>query len=733
MPLINSIPTKIPKQLRRGLKNNKYDDIILFTLSVFGYHKLKELINDPSKSIENRMDKTIFLKWADELKQQEFIEEYEKNNEIYYKITDKGTEEFFNRIKDLPFVKRLKFKFSVITGPIQKSNESQSISNPRLKLSYRDFVLGLLTIAWRLNETLALGAKIMNLNPDDKIAIGKYYDRNAEMYPERTALLFEDVKYTHKELNEWINRYANYFLSLGLKKGDVINVLLENRPELMFIIGAMAKTGIIAALINTNQREASLVHSLKLNDVNLYIIGEELIKPFEKVKTKLELTGKEKLYFLADKGEIDTPEGYINFKRGVKDQDITTPSTLENIYGRDNYAYIFTSGTTGLPKAVPTRNMHSISSMLYYSTFILNNQPEDVMYITLPLYHSGAMNTAWPAALGNASTVALRRRFSASNFWKDAIKYNVTVFHYIGEVCRYLLNQPPSKEEQSHNVYKMMGNGVRPEYWSEFKERFGIKEIYEYYGATEYNSIFINILNRDFTVGVNFYPHAIVKYDIDADAPILDENGFYQKVKPSEAGLLLLKILNIITFAGYKDKNATKKKVVENPFGNNGKWVNTGDMMRDMGFYHMQFVDRLGDTYRWKGENVSTAEVEDIIARFREVDFSSVYGVNIPGTDGKAGMASILATRGHDEFDFKEFMKLLKDNLPKYAIPKFLRFITKLSTTATLKIQKSKMKKEGFNVNITEDSIHVLLPGSSEYILLTKEIHNNIMNEKYQF
>jgi acyl-CoA synthetase (AMP-forming)/AMP-acid ligase II len=363
----------------------------------------------------------------------------------------------------------------------------------------------------------------------------------------------------------------------------------------------------------------------------------------------------------------------------------------------------------------------------------MNMQPEDILYISLPLYHSNPIYIGWGSALRRGSTVALGRKFSVSNFWKEIKAYKATSFCYIGEICRYLLNQTPSIDDLNHNVYKICGNGLRPEIWREVKERFGIRYIYEFYGATEIRGMFCNYFNRDCTVGVNFFPYTIAKFDIEADIPFRDKNGFFQIAEEGEAGLLLIKITDPTIFAGYTDDVATRKKIFINPFGNGDSWLNTGDLLRNIGYFHAQFVDRVGDTFRWKGENVSTSEVEDIISNFKEINQSSVYGVKIPGTDGKTGMASIMAKIDSNDFDFEGFLSVLKRNLPEYAIPKFIRFRSELTTTSTFKIKKVKMKEEGFDINKIPDPIYILLPNSKEYTLLTESIYRNICESKYRF
>ena len=733
MAITNTIPGKLPEETLNNLKEGIYDDVILFTLAVFGPHRFDELVNNPNNSVNNRMEENLFHETAKQLIIDTCIEKYTKFGDIYYKITTKGEDLVLQNAENNPAVKDLINAYNNVLGISKNTKEMEPISTSKYRIRYKDYVFGLLSLVWRLDSFSKAAAESQKIKPELNISLGKCLENNAEKFSNNNAILYENVKYTYKELNECINRYANYFLSLGVKKGEVFNVFLENRPELLFIIGAMSKIGTIGSLINTRQRSKTLIHSLKLNPVNIYLIGEELIEPFEEIKSELGLSGKERFYIVPDNGKKQAPNDYINLNSVTKDQDENNPPTTNEIKGMETYAFIFTSGTTGMPKAAHIRNVHTVSSINSWGGMVLNMQPDDVLFCSLPLFHSNAMHIGWASTIWGGAAIAIARKFSVTNFWKDVRRFGATCFNYIGEICRYLYNQPPTPDDRKHNVYKICGNGLQPEIWKDFKLRFGIREVYEHYGMTEMMSMFCNYLNLDCTVGFNFSPYTIVKYDIESEKPIRGEDGYLQEVNEGEAGLVLIEMQSEYTFAGYTSKEANKKKLINNAFKQGDWWYITGDVLRDIGFKHAQFVDRLGDTFRWKGENVSTTEVEEVLSSLEYISHSSVYGVEIPGTEGKASMASIISTSEHKIFKFNELLQTLNNNLPKYAIPLFIRFLSDLSTTSTYKIQKRKLKNEGYDIAKLKDPIYVLLPKNSEYKLMTKEIYNNIRNGVYPF
>ena len=589
----------------------------------------------------------------------------------------------------------------------------------------------------RFQEFMKKYGKILQdalaLPPVRNASWGTYVEDNANQYPNNTAIKFEDISLTYKQFNELVNQYANYFISLGLKKGDVAKVLIKNRAELLLVYTANAKIGVISSLINTDLRQKTLIHCLNLTPGKIVIIGEECYEAFNKVKSELILTDSLKFCFIPDYGEIDIPEEFIDLPTIIKDSPKENPSTTTNVLNTDVLAYLFTSGTTGLPKAARLTHQRVISPGFAFANLFADLTSEDTIYIPLPFFHGTAIMTGWSSILMNGGSLAIARKFSTSHFWDDCRKYNATVFNYVGELCRYLMNVPPNPNDKDNSVRAIIGNGLRPEIWNDFKERFDIPLIGEFYGSSEGNIGFLNLLNFDCTVGYCFGTFALVEYDIDEDKPIRNENGFMKKVKQGEVGLLLGESEGPNKFAGYTDKKATEAKLFRNVFKEGDEWFNTGDLMRDQGCNHAQFIDRLGDTFRWKGHNVSTTEVEEILNIFDQVSMSAVYGVKIPNTDGRAGMAAIVPESNISEFDFKKLMGIFNENLAPYAIPIFIRLKSDLATTHSLKFKKMNLKKEGFNIDSINDPLYIKLPDNSEYTLMTKEIYKKINNQKYSF
>jgi citronellyl-CoA synthetase len=601
-------------------------------------------------------------------------------------------------------------------------------------ISFFDYLKGRLRLLWRQPAIRRTQEQVDNVAAENRESWGSMLEENAARFPDNPAIKSEEALLSYREFNEAVNRCANYFIAKGMTKGDVACVFLENRPELLIVYSAMAKIGAVNSMINTNLRQDSLRYCLALHPARVYIIGEEVIDAFEEVKNDLELGPDQALYFISDRGQKPVPDGFIDFNQAAGSLPASNPATTVEVKPADTIAYVFTSGTTGgMPKAAVITHGRLVRCKYYNGKIVLNMTPDDTMYVPLPFFHTNALALSWPTVFASGSAVAIRRKFSVSNFWNDVQKFNATSWCYIGELCRYLMNQPPRPDDRDNPLTKIIGNGLRPDIWRSFKKRFGIAKVFEIYGAAESNLYFVNRLNLDCTVGTCRAPYAIVKYDVDEDSAIRDEKGFMQRVEAGQTGLLLGEISETNPFIGYTGKAATESKIINNVFTNGDSWFNTGDLMRDIGYGHAQFVDRTGDTFRWKGENVSTTEVEAVANTLPQVSLSTVYGVAMPGGDGRAGMIAIIPACEPEAFDLKALCRHLQAALPAYAVPKFLRLNKDLEYTPTHKIKKVELKKVGFDPGRINDALYVLLPAQSEFCPLTEAIYQDILDGKYRF
>ena len=573
--------------------------------------------------------------------------------------------------------------------------------------------------------------------PTSPTGLGVAFEKAVKRNPQGIALLFEDQSYSYQALNEWANQIAHYYLSIGAKKGDVIAVMIENRPELVATIVGLAKIGVTIALVNTSQIAKVLAHSINLVNPIAVIAGEEVRAAIDEVRAELKIAA-DRFYWFADqatrKNAGTAPQGYINLAQVMQSFQTFNPATTQTVIGKDGLFYIYTSGTTGLPKAVIFT--HSRWT-LAYGTYghILNLGPKDVMYVTLPLYHATGVVVCWCGVIAGSSTLAIRRKFSTSSFWKDVQTFNASAIGYVGELCRYLMDAPSSELDRSHRVTKMIGNGMRPNIWGKFKQRFGVKEVLELYASSEGNVGFSNIFNFENTVGFSPTPYAIVEFDKEKNELVRNAKGYCKKVKTGGVGLLIGKITSRSPFDGYTDPEKNKSVILKDVFEQGDSYFNTGDLVRDIGFRHAQFVDRLGDTFRWKGENVSTTEVENMVSEHEKIAEAVVYGVEIPNTNGRTGMAAITLTDGAElnTADLTDMVNVFKKCLPAYAIPVFLRVQAKVETTGTFKYQKNKLKEDAFDPSKTTERLLVLLPGASCYCDVTAEIFNNIQTYQYRF
>jgi fatty-acyl-CoA synthase len=533
--------------------------------------------------------------------------------------------------------------------------------------------------------------------PTSKTSIGKVFQDRAARFGDRVFIRFGEQQLTYREANATANRYAAVLAARGVGRGDVVGVMLRNSPNAVLMMLAVVKCGAVAGMLNYHQRGEVLAHSLGLLDAKALVVESDLVGAVDECG-----------------GVGITPMTIEEVERLAATAPTTNPAAASAVLAKDTAFYIFTSGTTGHPKASVMTHRRWLSALAAFGGLGLRLRGSDTLYSCLPLYHNNALTVAVGSVINSGATLALGKSFSASRFWDEVIAADATAFIYIGEICRYLLNQPAKPTDRAHKVRVIAGNGLRPEIWDEFTTRFGIARVCEFYAASEGNTAFINIFNVPKSTGIAPMPLAYVEYDPDTGAPQRGDDGRVRRVPAGQPGLLLSPVNRLQPFDGYTDPSASEKKLVRNAFREGDCWFNTGDVMSPQGMGHAAFVDRLGDTFRWKGENVATTQVERALAADKSIEESTVFGVEIPRTGGRAGMA-VVKLRDGAEFDGQALAHTVYDQLPAYAMPLFVRVVDEMEHTTTFKSRKVDLREQAYGPGI-EDPVYVLAGRDEGYL-----------------
>ncbi|MDL9938896.1 long-chain-acyl-CoA synthetase [Gordonia sp. ABSL1-1] len=558
-------------------------------------------------------------------------------------------------------------------------------------IGVREMLRGVASMRHDLPSILRTIPDVIPKPPTAKMSIGKRFGQTVAKYPDRDFLRFEGESINYREANVRANRFADYLIRQGISRGDVVAVLARNHPDVVITMLAIVKIGAIAGMLNFNQRGPVLEHSLGLIDAKVVIYTDDLLEALDSVpdaaRPGIEITIDELYRASATASPVD-------------------PAVTDTIPIGDTAFYIFTSGTTGYPKASKMSHFRWLAAMAGIGGFGIRLRSDDVMYTALPFYHNNALTISVSSVLASGACLAIGRHFSASRFFDEIIENDATAFCYIGELCRYLLNQPPKATDRKHRVRLAVGNGLRPDIWDEFTDRFGIERIVELYAASEANIGFINMFGLSKTAGFSPLKYAIVEYDEETGEPRRGPDGKAIRVGKHGTGLLIAEINRRLPFDGYTDPAASAKKVVTDAFKSGDRWFNSGDVVRDQGFSHIGFVDRIGDTFRWKGENVATTEVEAVLDGHPDVAESVVFGVAVPGADGKAGMAAVMLADGAD-FDPVGLADHVREGLPAYALPMFVRLVGEVEHTSTFKNVRAELRKQSF-LDTGTDPVYVL-------------------------
>ncbi|KAF5290914.1 hypothetical protein FQR65_LT11496 [Abscondita terminalis] len=548
------------------------------------------------------------------------------------------------------------------------------------------------------------------------VTVPKQFLETVEKNQHKVALIFEKEKWTFNELEDFSNQIANVFSVEGFVKGECVGLFYENRPEFVGIIIGLSKLGVITALINTNLISDSLVHCVTIAKCKGLIFGASLSRSIANVESEIENI---KLYQMPDTIECETLKFRVNdLKKKTNRASKVYQVVKEEIEANDLLFYIYTSGTTGPPKAAVLKHIRCLAQSNIVN-YVFNQ--EAILYNPLPLYHAlGLLGIS--LLISQGITVVIRKKFSASQYWEECEKHDCTHAFYIGEMCRYILNSPNLKVP-NHKVTKIIGNGLKADVWQKFTKKFNIKDVYEFYTSTEGNIVLANLDNKVGAIGfIPFYmqkrhPMQLIKFDEEDEEPLRDQNGFCLRCKTKEPGLAIGKINNdsvMANFQGYLDKAQTSKKILQNVFEPGDFYFNSGDILEYDELGYIYFKDRTGDTFRWKGENVSTFEVESVISKYCENNNAVVIGVEVPNTEGRCGMAIIASV--NKIFDVNVLSEGLLESLPKYAIPLFIRIVNTIPVTNTFKVQKVELKKQGYNWYKIKDHMYFFNQEINKYV-----------------
>jgi acyl-CoA synthetase (AMP-forming)/AMP-acid ligase II len=558
-------------------------------------------------------------------------------------------------------------------------------------------------------------------DPGSSFTVSKALRSWAAERPDDRFLWFEGREWTVGEFTAEVYRHARAYAELGLRRGEVAALVMDNRPSYLFHLYGLLELGVVAALVNPGLRGNLLARALEACEPRVIVVGDDQTAAVTEAVAGATL-GRVPLFHDPESGEAY--QGFLDWRHLVAAQPAAALRREASDEQRlsDRAAYIYTSGTTGMPKPAVVKHHRLYRAGSIFGGFSQLG-PGDCLYCCLPLHHGNATIIATPMTIVHRCRLALARRFSARRFWGDCRAAGATIFVYVGELCRYLYGAAPDAHDRDHGVDRAIGNGLRPALWEPFHERFGIRKVLEFYAATEGNAETINMFGLPGSCGLLLlWKMALVRYDLDAGAPVRGRDGFCQRVAPGEVGLLVGTIKGKNDYAGYSNPGESRRKVLKDVFRHGDAWFDTGDLLRHDRLLHLYFVDRLGDTYRWRGENVSTQEVAEALAVAPGVAEATVYGVQVPGQEGRAGMAALQVDA---TFAPAAIFAHASANLPAYAQPRFLRLVEAMAVTASLRHRKVDLKAEGYGPSV-RDPLFVRDPTARTYRPLDAQLRKAV-------
>jgi fatty-acyl-CoA synthase len=540
--------------------------------------------------------------------------------------------------------------------------------------------------------------------------------KNAEAEPAGLAVQMGDTELTWSDLASLTSRIAHVLADLGVKTGDTVVLIGKNSPLYLAVTLGISRVGATAALINYHLEGAPLSHAVSTSGARIAIAEPEFA---EALAQRPDLSQRLEHVLTFCSGDLERR----------MDAAPAHPFERVRVPTSSDFVYIYTSGTTGLPKPCRVTHARALLAGAGFGPVVFSFRPGDKLYSVLPLYHSSALLIGVSSCFVTRTPLCLRDSFSVKAFWPDVQRYRATAILYIGELCRYLVNSPPCDEEKNNPVRIAVGNGLRADVWGEFSRRFGIRDVREFYSATEAPGAILNLTNKVGSIGHvplrRLSPLKLARYDVERDELVRGADGLCVECGPDEVGELVIRLPDkprsaLGEFRGYTDREATERKILHDVFKPGDRFFRSGDLMRFDHNDYFYFVDRIGDTYRWKGENVSTAEVAEVIGASPGVRVATVSSVHVPGAEGQAGLAAVVCD---GPFDATAFWRAVQE-LPSYAQPRFVRVLTELDTTGTFKIQKTRLRSDGVDPAALSDPIY--LRRDDGYVPLTAELWDKV-------
>ena len=577
-----------------------------------------------------------------------------------------------------------------------------------------------------LGGILPMLKAVKDVDASAEYTVADELEKRVDSFGHNLAFIEDEKHLTYSDMEAYANRVAHWARSLELEPGDTVVVFVRNRAEYVPIWFGLAKVGVVPALVNFQLSGQALAHCVNISDAKAVIVDADMVEQWQGASDRVTADAPAFAAF----GAI---QGMESFDEALGAQPTTRPDAAirGGITGGDQAMKMFTSGTTGMPKAAKVTHVRCFNYMRGIGAGAKAG-PSDRMMMVLPMYHATGGLVGVGAALTYGGAVIVRPKFSATRFWEECVRDGATLFTYVGELCRFLLSCDEVPEEKQHKIRCILGNGLRPEVWEPFVQRFDIPKVIEFYGATEGNASLISVDGPPGAVGrVPGYLKSrfnldIIKYDVERDSHPRGADGFAVRADVGEAGELIAEIRTDdarFRFDGYESSAATKKKILRDVFTKGDAWFRSGDLLRKDEHDYYYFVDRIGDTFRWKAENVATNEVAGVISKFPGVTQANVYGVEVPGYDGRAGMAAIVA---EGELDLPALREHIEANLPHYARPVFLRLSRESETTSTFKFKKTNLVKAGFDPDKVSDPMYVLVDG--KYEPLGRNMHERVLS-----